>query len=127
MFFSFFSFLKFWFFRLLRGKRAKNSPKWKIKITSDMCLSQEQYSIWSWFLVNLCKMMISPSIFFQFFKILIFRVVREIKNGPKSQKTLLQSICHEPFIISLSFMVHLCEMMISLYNLFFQNLDFLSC
>ena len=126
MFFSFL--LKFWFFRLLRGKRAKNSPKWQIKITSDMCLSQEQYSIWSWFLVNLCKMMISPSIFFfQFFKILIFRVVREIKNGPKSQKTLLQSICQEPFIIWLSFMIHLCEMMISLYILFFQNLDFPSC
>ena len=32
----FFIFSKFWFFRLLGGKRAKNSPKWEITITSVM-------------------------------------------------------------------------------------------
>ena len=38
------------------------------------CISQELYIIWLWFLVHMCKMMISPAIFFlQFFKILIFR------------------------------------------------------
>ena len=37
-------------------------------------VSQELYLIWLWFLVHMCKMMISPVIFFHFFKILIFRV-----------------------------------------------------
>ena len=45
-------------------------------------ISQERYSIWSWFLVHLCKMMISPGafFFFHFFKILIFRAVRRVKG-----------------------------------------------
>ena len=34
LFIFFFIFSKFWFFRSLRGERSKNSPKWKIKITS---------------------------------------------------------------------------------------------
>ena len=75
---------------LLGGKRA--SPKWEITITSvthhisgtvhhliqvffsfflnfdfSCTISQEQCSIWSWFLVHYCKMMISPGVFFQFF------------------------------------------------------------
>ena len=36
-------------------------------------VSQELYLIWLWFLVHMCKMMISPAIFFCSFKILIFR------------------------------------------------------
>ena len=60
--FSFF--LKFWFFRLLGGRggwgaRAKNSPKWKIMTSAMHHIS----SIWSWFLVHLCKM-IFPGVFF---------------------------------------------------------------
>ena len=31
-------------------------------------VSQELYFIWLWFLVHMCKMMISPAIFFQFFQ-----------------------------------------------------------
>ena len=52
-----------------------------------ICLShsvfQERYLIWLWFLVHMCKMMISPAIFF-FFKILIFQVFRGV--GVKVQK-----------------------------------------
>ena len=43
---------------------SKNSSKWKINLSRT--LSQDQYSRWSWFLVRLCKMMISPG-FFLFF------------------------------------------------------------
>ena len=67
---AFFSFLwNFHFWGKLWGKRAKNSPKWKITIIHlSRAMSQEQYSIWSWFLVHLCKMIISPVLFFIFSK-----------------------------------------------------------
>ena len=39
----------------------------------------EQYSGWSWFLVHLCKMMISTEFCF-IFDIFIFRAVRGIKG-----------------------------------------------
>ena len=70
-----YTFVKWWYiqdffhfslsFEFLGCKRAKNSPKWKITITSvTWCtISQELYSIWSRFLVNLCKMMTSPGVF----------------------------------------------------------------
>ena len=73
-FFFFFHFF-FWNFHFsicLECKRAKNSPKWKITITSVSTVSQEQYSIWSWVLVHLCKMMISPGFFFSFLKFYFF-------------------------------------------------------
>ena len=40
------------------------SPKWKITITSVRRLIWGKYSVWSWLLVHLCKMMISPAVFF---------------------------------------------------------------
>ena len=36
LFSFFFIYFKFWFFRLLGSKSAKNSPKWKITVTSVM-------------------------------------------------------------------------------------------
>ena len=71
----------FWFFGLLgrrgRGKRTKtsqtkSSPKLKIKNYMSCVISQEQYSAWSWFLGHLCKMMISPDLFFIFSKFWFF-------------------------------------------------------
>ena len=67
----FFIFLKFSFSGLLGGKSAKNCLKWKLT-TSVRAISQEQYSIWSWILVHMCKMMISPANFFIFWKGWIF-------------------------------------------------------
>ena len=59
--------------------------------------------------------MISPGVFFQFLKILIFFVVRGVKvqNMVQNDKKfhLSHFISQEPYIIQLSFMVHLCEMM----------------
>ena len=64
---AFFSF--FWnfdFFGLLGGKRTKIAQNEKYKLHVSCVISQEQQSIWSWFLVHLCKMTISPGVFFIF-------------------------------------------------------------
>ena len=54
-------------------------------------MSQELYIIWLSFMVQMCKMMVSPGIFFNF-KILIFQVVRELK-GKKWPNMTKISIC----------------------------------
>ena len=64
------------------AKRAKNGPKWEEKELSHS-ISQELYLIWLWLLVNICKMMISPAIFFHFFKILIFQVFQSSSVNAK--------------------------------------------
>ena len=74
-------FWNFYFLGKLGGKWAKSSPKWKITIIHlSHAISQEQYSVWLWFLIHLCKMIIAPGIFFHFFKILIFWVFRRVKG-----------------------------------------------
>ena len=111
---SFFHFSKFWFFGLLGGKRAKNSPKWQ-KVCLLCSISQERYIIWSSFAVHKCKMIVSVGTFFYFFKILIFWVVRRVKGQkwPKMTKNCpLFFIFQEPYIISW-FMVHICKRIIS--------------
>ena len=52
-------------------QRAKNGPKWQ---KNSVFISQELYHIWLWFLVHMCKMMISPAIFFVFWKVCSFWV-----------------------------------------------------
>ena len=54
-------------------------------------ISQEQYSQWSWFLVHLCKMMITPGFFsfFCYFQFLAFRG-QKAKKWPKMTK---KSVC----------------------------------
>ena len=77
--FSFF--WNFYFLSKSGGKRAKNSPKWKITVIHpSRAISQEQYSIWSWFLVHFCKMIIYLGISFYFFKICFFLVFRGVKG-----------------------------------------------
>ena len=55
-----------------RGEGQKIAQNDKTNLSDSV--SQEQYLIWLWFLVQMCEMMLSPAIFFHFFKILIFRV-----------------------------------------------------
>ena len=53
---------------------------------------------------------------------------KRAKNGPKWQKIISRSISQEPYIILLSFIVHMCKMIISPEAfLFFQNFDILGC
>ena len=85
-------------------------------------------SIWSWFLVHLCKMMISPVALFSFSKFWFFG----LSVGEKSKKMvqndkkfcLLHSISQEPCIIWLKFMVHICKMII-FSGVFFHFFKFL--
>ena len=117
-------FSKFWFSRLLGGKRAKNSPKWQKILSVTPSTSQEPYIIWLSFMLHLCKMIISPGNFFIFFKILIFWVVREVKaqkmvlNGKKFY--LLYSISEESYVIMT--VIYVCKMIISscVFSIFFE-------
>ena len=81
---AFFIFSKFCLSGLLGGggvKRAKNGPKWQ-KILSHS-VSQELHLIWLWFLVHMCKMMISPAICFIFSKIWFFWVFQSSSINAK--------------------------------------------
>ena len=138
---TFFIFLKFWFLGLLRG-RVKNSPKWKVKITSVTGTIKHMIMIFGIVLQNDDI----SSHFFHFFKILIFWVVKRgkrTKNGPKWERILsvalhiletihymtvhyyqLHSISQDPYIWW-SFVVHECKVMISPGIFFiFSNFDF---
>ena len=111
----FFSFSKFRFFRLLGGAKGQKT----IQNDKNLCLSrfifQEPYIIWLSFVVHLCEMIISPSVFF-IFSNLIFRV-----RGVKGQKMVQNDkkfyhscpLSQEPYIIGFSFLLHLCKMIIS--------------
>ena len=83
---AYFQFFKIWFFGLKGKKRSKMT-----KNCPSCFISQEPYIIWMSFMVHLCKMIISPGVFFIFFKIMIFLVVRWVKgqkNEPKWPKVL---------------------------------------
>ena len=71
---TFFIFLKFWSKIFWSKKMIQND-----KTNLSHSVSQELFLRWVWFLVHMCKMMISPVTylfiyFFHFFKILIFQV-----------------------------------------------------
>ena len=89
-------------------------------------ISQKPYSMWLSFMIHICKMTRYPSIF-HFLKILIFWVVlifwfdflilgvtgqKIVQNDKKFWVSC--SISLEPYIIWLSFMLHVCKMMKSL-------------
>ena len=79
----FFLILIFWaVWGLKEQKIAQNEKK---QLDLSRAKSQEQYCIWSWFLVNVFKMMISPGAFFLFFEVFIFRAVRGVKEKKISQ------------------------------------------
>ena len=65
VFLHFFKVLIFWFVR--RVKRQKNSPKNSVML----CISGTIHD-WLSFMIHMCKIIIFPGVFFQFFKILIF-------------------------------------------------------
>ena len=93
------------------GARAKNSPKWKQKL---------HLSVTSHFS------------FFHFFKILIFWVVRRVIGQKTVQNDkkfcLLRSISQKSYIIWLSFMLHMCKMIIPpVVFSFLQNFNFWDC
>ena len=112
----FFIFSKFLIFQVVRKgggilgqKMFQNEKKFYLLHS----ISQEPYIIWLSCMVHICKMVISPGVFFFFSKFWFFRLF----GGLKGQKTvqndknlcLSHSISQEPCIIWLSFMVHMCK------------------
>ena len=102
-------------------------PQPAVILTADLlhAISKEQYSIWSWFLVHLCKMMIPhlckmiilPGIFFSFSKVWFFRLLGgcKCKKMVQNDKKLcpLRLMYQEPCIIWLSFLLRMCKKIIS--------------
>ena len=93
-----------------RGKRAQKCPKWQ-KLPS-CSIFQEPYIIWLSFMGHICKM-ISPLRSFQkfWFSGLLVKEQKTVQNDENF--FLSYSISQEPYIIWLSFMVHICKMIIS--------------
>ena len=99
--------LIFWVHRGVKGQKMVQNDK---KLCLSHTMSQEPYIIWLSFMVQMCKMIISPGVFFNF-KILIFQVVKGLKGQKMAQNVknfcLLHLMFQEPYIISSSFMVHM--------------------
>ena len=88
-FFFFFHFFDIFIFQVVRGgKRVKNAQNENNNISH--AISQEQYSIWSWFFVHLSKVMIFLGVFFIFWKFWFFWLLRGWGRGVKVQKN---SVC----------------------------------
>ena len=118
-------YLFIFFFGLLGGdKRAKKMAQDDKKFHLLHFISQEPYIIWLSFMVHLCKIMISPGVFFFFFQ--NFDSLgcdwvwgKRAKNCPKWEKILPVAlyiwgiIHHMIFIYGTSFMVLMCKMIIS--------------
>ena len=115
-----FSFCVIW----VKGQKMVQNEK---KLCLLCSISQEPYIIWLSFMVHMCKTIITAGVFFPFFRILIFWVVRGDKGQKwqKWEKTLSvvpyisgtihhmsHLISQEPYIWS-SFMVHMCKRIIS--------------
>ena len=71
----FFSCSKFWFFGLLGGWKGKKWAKMTKKFCLSRSISQEPYIIWLSFMVQMCKMIIFPAVFFIFYKFWFFRLL----------------------------------------------------
>ena len=103
----FFSFFQNYDFAVASGVKEQKTTK------NERKLFQEPYLIWSSFMIHLCKMIISPGVFFIFPKFRFSGLLGDTraKNSAKWQKCLfIHSISQEPYMIWLSFMVHICKM-----------------
>ena len=67
-------------------KRAENGPKWQ-KICLLHSISQEPYIIWLSFVVDKCKMIISPGTFFIFSKFWFFVLLGGWKGKKRPKMT----------------------------------------
>ena len=120
-------------------KRAKNSPKWKIKIWKKIKICHAPYLsnsvaydhyFWytcvEWWYLQLCFFLS----FFQNFDFQVFRR-REVGGQKMVQNDkkffLSHFISQEAYIIGLLFMVQMCKMTYPAVFFVFQNFDFPGC
>ena len=126
-FFLFFKILIFWVVRGVKGQKMAQNEK---KLCLSCSISQEPYIIWFSFMVHLCKMIISPGVFFFFSKSWFSGLLKGVKGQKIVQNVkkfcLLRSISQGPYIIWSSFVVRKCRMMISPggFFMFFKILIF---
>ena len=97
VFYLFFEIFIFQAVRWVKGQKTAQNEKYKLHVSR--IISQEQYSIWSWFLVYLCKIMISPGSLSIFFFFLSFYFLgcyggKRAKNSPKWKRTITFVTCH---------------------------------
>ena len=80
---AFFIFFLILIFTVVRRVKWQKNDK---KFCLSHSISQELYFVWLWFLVHLCKLMISPALFFNFSKFWFFWVFtgegKRAKNDP---------------------------------------------
>ena len=99
---SFFRFFKILIFHVDRGKKAKKVQNKKFSLSCS--LSQEQYSVWSSFVVHKCKMIIPPVMFFIFSKFLLFRLLGWSK-GKKWPKMTKNPVCRALYSGTANYMI----------------------
>ena len=106
--------LIFWGHKGIKRQKTVQNDK---KFCLSHCISEEPYIIWFSFMVQTCKMIISPGFCFIFSKFWFFRFLKGWKCKKMVQKDkkfcLSCSISQEPYIMWLSFMVQICKMIIS--------------
>ena len=128
-FFYFFKILIFWVVRMVKGQKMAQNDK---KNCPSHFISQEPYIIWSWFMVFMCKRIISPGIFYIFSKFWFSgSIVR--KKSKKWPKITKNYVCCTPYQSKhTSFDCVFCCTSLELWHLqilfsFFQNFGFLGC
>ena len=82
----FFIFSKFWFFGLIGGSKGKKMTQNNKKVCPLHFISQEPYIIWPWFMVHICKRIMSPGVL-NFYQILIFLVISWRKEQKMAKMT----------------------------------------
>ena len=97
----------FWVHRGVKGQKTVQNDK---TLCLSCSISQKLCIIWLSFVVQMCKMIISPGVFFNV-KILIFQIVKGLKGQkmPLNVETFCLShlTFQEPYIIWSSFMVNM--------------------
>ena len=79
----------------VKGQKIAQNEKEQLHLSH--AISQEQYSIWSWFLVQFCKMMISLGIVFIYLKF-SFRLLEGQKGKKLPKMKNSNCICHAPYL-----------------------------
>ena len=102
-FFHFLKILISWFHRRVKGQKIVQNDK---KFCLLCSISQEPCIIWLPFMVQMCKMIISPGVFFNC-KILIFWVVRGLKGQEMAKMTKISVCCNLYFRNHISYDLHL--------------------
>ena len=109
-------FQNFDFLPPIKGQKMVQNDK---KFCLLHSISEKAYIIWLSFMVNLCKMIISLSVFFHFFKILFYWVHWGVRPGQKTAHNdkifcLPHSISQESYTIWLWFLIHMFKMICSI-------------